>query len=320
MPDICKTISRMTEILTSGSAAMLLRDEMSYFSDTEILPSGSVICRYKGTQKTGRRILIATNFGAPFMTVSALREDGRADIAVPDGVKGEMFASSPMRLHGKKVGRLEILDGEFVLETGAAGCDGDVASGRITVGDRLYPCPEFEKLSDSLVCAFPLAAALRCVCALRCAELLSAKNMPDDVSIVLTPDCDAQYRLFGAAVRETGCDAAISIGTVSESESKLVHSGEGAALRIRDGRYSADMGVAEKITKASEYAGVKVFPVVLNGGGCGGAELISAGVPAAELDIPLKYGGARCECAAPSDIEAVSSLSASLCCIGLHGN
>ncbi len=308
--DMFDLIRLMTCHLTSSDPAGALVRELSQLTESEITEYGGVICRIHGTGKSKRRILIASGFGVPRLTVSAVRDDGRASLILPDGIKGETLVSCAAVRGGEFAGCIEAADGEYVLEP----CDADshASFAGLSIGDRLCVKPEFYRLSEHLVCASPLAAALKCAAAAICVRSLSQLLPRYDTDIVLIPDTGGRFDRFGVAAREPDYVAAISLGTAGDSDLG-VRSGDGAVVLLHDKRYSADPALAARVRAAAKEDSLKLIPAVSDSGICGGAALIAAGLSAVEIDIPMKYAGARCECADPADAAAAAEVVAALC-------
>lgn len=185
----------------------------------------------------------------------------------------------------------------------AAAYVGDVEEGRLRIGETLYVYVEPAVLADGTVCS-PFCSCAAPAYALASAARRLAEDAPErDVYFILTAEGQYDFKQYFSAVSECGAAYAVCVGSVDEKET----GGGGAFARLCDRSFSSDGELSALLTAAG------ATPLVLSEGSCAASGVQRNGIPAAQLDVPVRLLGTARECVRTEDVGAVADVIVKLC-------
>lgn len=274
--------------------------------------------------KTDYTVMLDAHIDEIGMVVTAVN-NGFLKVSNVGGIDRRMLAGMKVTVHGRKKVRgvfcsvpphldkddkvLKIED--MHIDTGL----GDKATDVISVGDRVTFEQSFERLLGNKVTAKSLDDRAGCVALIRCAELLSQKELPCNVVFLLS---DAEeiggmgaktesFKIFP----DEAVAVDVSFGNAPDIASEKTGTlGDGAMLGISP---LLSRTVTDGLKMAAESKNIKFQYEVMNGKTGTNADhiaLTKSGVKTGLLSIPLRNMHTPVEVVDTADIESVAEILA----------
>lgn len=258
------------------------------------------------------------------MVVTAVN-NGFLKVSNVGGIDRRMLAGMKVAIHGKEQVRgvfcstpphLDKNDNvkdieDMYIDTGL----GDKATEVISVGDRVTFEQTFESLLGTKVTAKSLDNRAGCASLIRCAELLSGRDLPCNVMILLS---DAE-EIGGTGAKtktfknfpDEAVVVDVSFGNAPDIEAEKTGTlGDGAMLGISP---LLSKAVTDDLKRAAESKGIKFQYEVMGGKTGTNADhvaLTRSGVKTGLLSIPLRNMHTPVEVVDIADIESVANILA----------
>ncbi|MGI6742791.1 MAG: hypothetical protein ACOX4O_04050 [Eubacteriales bacterium] len=292
-----------------------------YADKVKIDRLGSVIARLRGSSAAGddaKRIALEAPMGSPGFLANDYRENGRICL-VPVGFAETGAAVGAHVVFGGGAEGVIVSDednpGGFAAETGASTID--EAKELVGIGEWAVYKPHLSETRDGCLIGRPLSSA---ACAALITAAMRVSETVNDVWLVFASQkTPFGSRGAGAALYSLGedgdVDFALEIGSCPEVRSKKRTAGvlgEGAAIRITDGRVVCDPEISSGLEALAADSGIKTQRYM-------GAERMSDalamgragyGVRTGGILVPVRSRHRPAEIVSPADIEAVTALAA----------
>lgn len=128
------------------------------------------------------------------------------------------------------------------------------------------------------------------------AESLAETQLPRDVYFAFIPDGQYGHGLYGATALRIGAAEAVCIGAIDEKFA------EGVSVRLCERGFASDKSISDRLIAAG------AIPVTLRDGRCAAATVQLRGVPASQLDVPVRDGGTASESVDAAHIRALADI------------
>jgi len=281
---------------------------------------GNLICEKKGSDPSGKRIMLSAHMDHIGFIVAAVEKEGYLRVVPVGGINMAVsrtrhvyFANG---VHGVIV-QQPVPEGttpamkHMFIDIGAS--DEAEALSMIQLGDIAVYANDCFRLGQHRVAA--PAMDDRIACALLVAVMQELGETADTVIAVFSTQEEVGCRGAKTAAYSVEPDIGIALdvtghGDTPETKLPAIKLGEGAAVKIMDrGSISNPMLVKELIA-AGERAGVKTQREVLPYGGTDASamQLSRGGVTAGTISIPCRYVHSACEVIDLRDVEAAKGL------------
>ncbi len=275
--------------------------------------------------KTDYTVLLDAHIDQIGMVVTAVK-DGFLKVQSAGGIDSRMLAGMRVTVYGKEPIRgvfcstpphlgksdsvLKIED--MYIDTGL----GDKLSDVVSVGDRVVFSTEFSELAGDKVTAKSIDDRAGCVALIKCAELLSGKELPCNVVFLLS---DAE-EIGGMGAKTQSFDISpdlavavdVSFGNAPDiAADKTGTLGDGAMIGISP---VLSHTVTEMLKAAAENKEIKYQLEVMGGKTSTNADKIvetRCGVPTGLLSIPIRNMHTPVEVVDAKDISSVAQILAS---------
>jgi|LSQX01.2.fsa_nt_gb endoglucanase len=293
-----------------------------YADKVKIDRLGSVIAHLRGSSAAGddaKRIVLEAPMGSPGFLANDYRENGRICL-VPVGFAETGAAVGAHIVFGGGAEGVIVSDednpGGFAAETGASAID--EAKELVAVGEWAVYKPYLSETGDGCLIGRPLSSSAACA-ALVTAAMRVSEPVNDVWLVFASQKTHFGSRGAGAALYSLGedgdVDFALEIGGCPEIRSKKRTAGvlgNGAAIRISDGRVVCDPEISSGLEALAADAGIKTQRYM-------GTERMSDalamgragyGVRTGGILVPVRSHHRPAEIVSLMDIEAVTALAA----------
>ena len=301
------SVADLIETLVKDKADSIRRDAL-----------GNLICEKKGNGK--KRLMFAAHMDHIGLIVTHAEKEGFLRVSNVGGISVNLSRARHVKFQNGVEGVLyeqalkenqKSALSTLYIDIGAK--DAEEALSMVEIGDiAVYAEPAFSVGKHGM--ASP-AMDDRVACALLI-ELLN--NLPEDhCDIVAVFTTQEEVGVRGATVSAfsvqpdegIALDVTIS-GDIPEWNFNAVKLGEGAAVKIKDGRSISNPDVVKRMIEAAKAADVPYQREVLPYGGtdAGAMQLSRGGMPVGTLSIPCRYVHSACEMIDLRDMEGAKKL------------
>ena len=301
------SVADLIETLVKDKADSIRRDAL-----------GNLICEKKGNGK--KRLMFAAHMDHIGLIVTHAEKEGFLRVSNVGGISVNLSRARHVKFQNGVEGVLyeqalkenqKSALSTLYIDIGAK--DAEEALSMVEIGDiAVYAEPAFSVGKHGM--ASP-AMDDRVACALLI-ELLN--NLPEDhCDIVAVFTTQEEIGVRGATVSAfsvqpdegIALDVTIS-GDIPEWNFNAVKLGEGAAVKIKDGRSISNPDVVKRMIEAAKAADVPYQREVLPYGGtdAGAMQLSRGGMPVGTLSIPCRYVHSACEMIDLRDMEGAKKL------------
>lgn len=265
-------------------------------SEVRSFPDGTVAGVIRGGSSE-MPLAVVSHYDRPRFRIASAPDGGWVKLAPVGEVKAETYMNcTVVSASGVKgfIGR---------CGDGVAAYVGDLEEGALGIGDTLYVYVDPTVLADGTVCSPFCSCAVPAYALASAARRLAGDAPERDVYFILTAEGQYDFKQYFRAVSECGAAYAVCVGAVDESSA----GGGGAWARLCDRSFSSDGELSALLTAAG------AAPLVLSEGSCAASTVQRNGIPAAQLDVPVRLLGTARECVKLSDVGDVTEVLVKLC-------
>ena len=324
MTELKQMLKALTEAEGLGGLTNALDEAEKFLSKyTDVQRSkNNLLATFRG--KNDYTILLDAHIDEIGMVVTFVK-NGFVKVASVGGIDSRMLSAMRVKIHGKQTVRgvfcsvpphLSKADSvlkidEMYIDTGLGGKAEDL----ISVGDRVTFEQSFKELEGDLVTSKSLDNRAGCASLIRCAELLSGKELPCNVVILLSDmeeigGMGAKTESFAISPDEAVV-VDVSFGNAPNVEPEKTGTlGDGAMLGISP---VLSKTVTDCLQAAALSNDVKYQFEVMGGKTSTNADNVAfnkCGVPTALLSIPLRNMHTPVEIIDVNDVESVARILA----------
>ena len=152
----------------------------------------------------------------------------------------------------------------------------------VSVGDVFRPENTVRRLSDTVASGAGLSVSAPTLTLVRLCEALANDAPSSTVYVAFLKEGCHDFGPYSPVTIAFKPSSAVCVGAVDVDDAPTVKLGMGGAVRVSDRRFGSDKIISDALIEAG---GV---PAVLTKGSCAAANVQAVGVPASELDIPVK--------------------------------
>ena len=281
---------------------------------------GNLICEKKGTDKDGKRIMLAAHMDHIGFVTVAVEKEGFLRVMPVGGINLAVSKTRHVSFRNGVQGVLvqqPVREGEnpamkhMFIDIGAE--SEKEALTMVQPGDVAVYSNDCFRLGKHRVAA--PAMDNRVACALLVAVMQELPVCKDTVIAVFSAQEEVGCRGAATAAFSVEPDVGIAVdvtahGDTPETKLPAVKLGEGAAVKVMDMGSISNPGVVAALLEAGKRAGVKTQREVLPFGGTDARAMQQSrnGVVVGTLSIPCRYVHSACEMIDLRDVEAVKKL------------